>query len=181
MRRILAFGAVVAACAAVAACALAASASFAVAAAPAARTASTLTDDDMSARVLYDCASSRYGYLRHRYSMRVLRGALRDIPEDVANYTNCPDAIRAAIGRATARITVSIRRKRGGPAAAGRIALLDLDGRAVDVLTVRRRQAAEFLVPRGTYVVRVDGRRGCSSTEHAQRWRTTIVRITCRR
>lgn len=180
MRRILAVGAVVAACAAIAACALAATATYAQSAPPA-RTATTLTDDDMSARVLYDCAASRFGYLRHRYSVRVLRNALRDIPEDVANYTNCPDAIRSAIALSTARVSASIRRTARGPAVAGRIVLLDLNGRAVDTLPVGRRQAADFLVRPGRYVVRADGQRRCSLTVRAQPWRTAVARIVCRR
>lgn len=176
MKRIIAFGAGLAACAAIAACAISASATFG---ASKARTASV--SEDLTAAVLYDCATSRSGLLRHVYSFRVLRAALRDIPADVAEYTNCPDAIRLGLARSTARVSASIHRTRRGPAVAGRITLRSLDGRLVDSLPVGRRQSADFLVAPGRYVVRADGRRRCSLTVRAPRWRTAQARIVCKR
>jgi len=45
------------------------------------------------AAVIRDCAD---GSLNHRYSSRDLRTALANLPTDVAEYTDCSDAIRAA-------------------------------------------------------------------------------------
>lgn len=175
MKRLATFGAVLAACAAISACVLAATSSFA------ASSRSSSADEELTARILLDCATNRWGWLSRPYSVRALRVAQRDIPRDVAEYTSCPDAIRMAISNATARVSVTIRRTRRGAAAAGRVTLLSPSGRMVDLLEVDRRQSAEFQVPPGTYVVRADGRRRCSLRVKADEWRTARARIVCPR
>jgi hypothetical protein len=49
-------------------------------------------------RVYRQC--SRTGRVRDGFSRRVLRRALREMPSDLADYSGCPDAIRAALRRA---------------------------------------------------------------------------------
>jgi len=53
----------------------------------------TPTANASPAAVIRDCAD---GSLNHRYSTRDLRTALANLPTDVAEYTDCSDAIRAA-------------------------------------------------------------------------------------
>lgn len=48
-------------------------------------------------RVYHDCA--RDGRLDGRYDRKLLRRAQREMPGDLAEYTSCPDAIRAALRR----------------------------------------------------------------------------------
>lgn len=45
-----------------------------------------------------ECARTQH--LRHRYSRRVLTVALRLLPADVAEYTNCVEVLRTARARA---------------------------------------------------------------------------------
>jgi hypothetical protein len=171
MKRIFALGAAVLVCAG-------ASAGSASAAAP------RPADDglsDSSARVLYDCATSTDGLLQRRYSVRVLRIALREIPTDVADYTGCPEAIRTAIEESTATVSATIRRSRRGATVAGTIALLDGRGRLVDQLRVRRGHGANFQVLPGRYTVRADGRKRCSVRVTAREWRSAQAAIVCRR
>ena len=49
-------------------------------------------------KIIRDC--SRDGDLDRRYSLRALRRALRVLPDDVRDYTDCEHAIRKAIRRA---------------------------------------------------------------------------------
>jgi hypothetical protein len=137
--------------------------------------------DAAAARVLYDCATSRTGLLQHVYSVRVLRIAQHRISGDIAEYTGCNDAVRAAIRSSSGNVVASIRRSRRGGAVAGRIALLDLRGRAVDVIDVRRGERAHFRVIPGRYLVRANGRRSCTVKVRATSWRTASASVVCRR
>lgn len=170
MHRFLAAGA------AVLVCALTAFAAVALAT----PTAGITARNDQTAQILLDCASSRTGLLQRTYSVRVLRIAQRDLPGDVADYTGCPDAIRAQIEASTATVAATIRRTKRGSALAGRIALLDRRGRVVDTLAVKRRQGATFRVLPGRYVVRANGKRRCSVDVTARAWRTVGARAICR-
>ncbi|ADB52568.1 hypothetical protein [Conexibacter woesei] len=138
-------------------------------------------DENLTARVLYDCATSHSGRLQHRYSVRVLRVALRDMPRDVAEYTGCIDAIRRQISRADGTIVAGLRRSARGRLVAGRIALLDQRGRKVDVLEVERGELARFRVVPGQYTLRANGERRCSRTVRASEWRTSVSSLVCRR
>jgi hypothetical protein len=137
--------------------------------------------ENMAARVLFDCSDSSTGLLRHTYSERVLRIALRRIRGDVAEYTGCTDAVLFALRRTRATVEVGIRRTRHGRLAAGRISLLAQDGRSADVIDVRRGERARFDVAPGHYRARVDGRRGCTVRVRATRWRTASVNVLCPR
>ncbi|HEY4279139.1 MAG TPA: hypothetical protein VGM91_13035 [Conexibacter sp.] len=189
MRRILAVGAAVIACAAITACLVGTAQSFAKPAkhkAPVAARSHHVApslgrSDDLTPQILFDCSSSRSGYLTHRYSVRVLLMAQREIPYDVANYTSCPQAIRRQVIRSNARISVSIHRSRHGRAVAGRVVVRTLDGHEVDGRVVGNRQAADFAVLPGVYVVRADGQPRCSRRVSASSWRTTSVRLPCAR
>lgn len=170
MKRIFAIGAAVLACAGVAV-------SSASAGSP--RT----SDDglsDQSARILYDCATSTTGLLQRRYSVRILRIALREIPTDVADYTGCPEAIRTAVEESTATVSATIRRTRRGGTVAGTIALLDTRGRTVDQLRVRRGHGANFQVIPGRYTVRANGKKRCTVRVTAREWRSAQATIVCR-
>lgn len=140
----------------------------------------TKRDADLTPRVLYDCATNRWGGLQHIYSVRVLRVALAEMPADVAEYTGCPDAITRALRRAKGTVSAGIRARHRGRLAAGRVALLDQRGRTVDALWVERGERAHFRVPPGRYTVRADWRRNCSRAVRAAEWRTTVATIACR-
>lgn len=133
---------------------------------------------DMTARVLYDCATSTSGRLSHRYSVRVLRIAQREMPRDVAEYTGCNRAIEQAIRASSGTIVAGVAGRRGR-LAPGRVTLLH-GGRAVDVLALDRGELGRFRVIPGRYTLKVKGRR-CSKTVRASEWRTTVVRLSCRR
>lgn len=47
--------------------------------------------------IIRDCSSSLDGELQNRYSRSDLRRALKDVTGDIAEYTNCSDAIRNAM------------------------------------------------------------------------------------
>lgn len=138
-------------------------------------------DESLTARVLYDCATSQSGRLQHRYSVRVLRVALRDMPRDVAEYTGCIDAIRRQISRADGTVVAGLRGSARGRLVAGRIALLDQSGRKVDVLEVARGELARFRVLPGRYTLRANGDRRCSRSVRASEWRTSVTSLVCRR
>lgn len=139
------------------------------------------SDENAAARVLYDCASSRTGLLQHTYSVRVLRIAQRHIRGDVAEYTGCTEAVKTALRRPHGSIVAGVKHSRRGGLAAGRITLLDLRGRKVDVLRVRRGERALFAVAPGRYRVRADGRRACTADVRASAWRTASVNVICRK
>ncbi|HST39399.1 MAG TPA: hypothetical protein VLK58_07810 [Conexibacter sp.] len=171
MKRIFAIGAAVLACAGI-------GASSASAGSP---RPSDEEPSATSARILYDCATSTTGLLQRRYSVRILRIALREIPTDVADYTGCPEAIRTAIEESTATVSATIKRTRRGGTVAGTIALLDGRGRTVDQLRVRRGHGANFQVLPGRYTVRADGRKRCTVRVTAREWRSAQATIICRR
>lgn len=139
------------------------------------------TDENLTARVLYDCATSHTGSLQHTYSVRVLRVALRTMPGDVAEYTGCVDAIREQIRNAGGTVVAGIRMRGRGQLAAGRLALLDRGGRKVDVIEVERGELARFRVLPGRYTIRANGRRGCTRSVRVSEWRTATAIIVCRR
>lgn len=171
MKRILAIGAAVFACAGTAA---------GTAAALTTTGTAEREPSAQTARILYDCASSRSGLLQNRYSVRVLRIAQREIPGDVADYTSCPEAIRTAIDESTSTISATIRRTRRGRPVAGTLALLDLRGRVVDELRVRGGNGANFRVEPGRYRLRANDRRNCLVNVTARDWRTTETRVICK-
>jgi para-nitrobenzyl esterase len=53
--------------------------------------------DGEVARIIRDCSADNH--LDHRYSLKALRRALRQLPDDIARYTDCERAIRGAIAR----------------------------------------------------------------------------------
>ena len=59
------------------------------------RTLTTSADTRDVQRIYRQCMRS--GRVRDGFTPRVLRRALREMPGDLADYTSCPDAIRAAL------------------------------------------------------------------------------------
>ena len=78
---------------AIAVCAATAVASFAFAASGAGKH----QDNAILTRVYSDCLHSPSGTLRHTYTAATLNRALNHLPADVAEYSNCSDAIRVAL------------------------------------------------------------------------------------
>jgi GrpB-like predicted nucleotidyltransferase (UPF0157 family) len=70
---------------------------------------------DRVAAVYRDCAGA--GSLKHRFAVRTLRRALRHMPADVKDYTQCSKLVRAELAKRGRRVTVprrgAARRDRG--------------------------------------------------------------------
>lgn len=132
----------------------------------------------LTSAVLRDCSNSPDGLLQHRYSAHVLRRALKRITGDIDEYTGCREAVRYQLRLSKTIVVAGIRGRRGGPLRAGRIALRH-KGQTVDVRTVRPGGRATFRVMRGTYTLRADGRRRC--TTRVVSGRPASVSVICRR
>ncbi|ADB52567.1 hypothetical protein [Conexibacter woesei] len=151
-----------------------------VAVAPASARGRAAAKAPTAVTVVKDCARSDTGALKRRYSARVLRQALRRIRGDLAEYTNCYDAVKAQLRRSNATIVAGIRRSSRGAFAKGRLALLDSRGRTVDVLDVRRGKRVTFKVVKGSYTLRANNRRACSVTVTAKARKTVRASVVCR-
>lgn len=161
------------------AAAVAAALLVAVAAAPAgARRAASKAPTAQT--VIKNCASSATGSLTRPFSARLLRAANRKIRGDLAEYTNCYDAVRRQLRRSNATVVAGIARSAGGSFVKGKVALLDRRGRTVDVRTVRAGKRTSFKVVKGVYTVRANGRKACSASVTAKAKKTRRVTVVCR-
>lgn len=134
-----------------------------------------------TAQVLKNCTNSRTGAFTRPYSARVLKLARKKVRGDIAEYTNCFDAVRLALRRAKSTIVVGIRKRSGGRYVAGQVVLRDKRNRVVDALTARAGKRVTFVVPRGTYKLQVGTLRGCTRTVSVRARRKLSTAITCSR
>jgi hypothetical protein len=129
--------------------------------------------------VIKNCTRSRTGLLTRPFSARVLRVTRKKIRSDVAEYTNCFDALRAGLRRAKSKIVVGIRKRSGGRYVAGQVVLRDARGRVVDARVVRAGKRTSFLVPRGRYKLQDGTLRGCTRSIAIRPRKTVTTAVVC--
>lgn len=130
-------------------------------------------------QVLKNCTSSNTGLLTRPYSVRVLRQTRKRVTGDLAEYSNCLDAVKTALRRARSKIVVGIRKRSGGRYVAGQIVVRDGRGSVVDAVRVRAGRRITVGVPRGRYKLQVTGKRGCTRTVSIRPRRSLATAITC--
>lgn len=152
---------------------------FAAAPATAARARARPRGTAVTKRIIKECTRSSTGLLKNRYSVRVLRQALKQVSGDVAEYTGCTDAIKAQLRRSKSNVIAGVRTRAGGPLTAGSVTLL-FKGKVVDTLAVRRGKSATFKVQAGSYAVRANGNRRCTLRVSVRARRTVRAAVLCR-